>query len=165
MAEKSEKIGRKLTSEQVGDYTLLNSEKLRKVLDMIEGIAFSQDPVRADEDKQLLEMAKRLKLNQVDTVLAMYDREGGGVKLGERKVIGGAFYNFMARELRKRSTLTEDDFADEEVLVPKKKNKEVKRESATDRIKRLGKSADEDEKADESEKKVEKEVEKKAKSE
>ena len=145
---KEDSPGRVLTSEEVGGYTLLNSEKLRKVLDMIEGIGFSQDPKRADEDRHLLEVAKKSKLNHEDTVLAMYDREGGGIRMGKRKVVGGAFYNFMARELRKRSTLTEDDFADEEVLVPKKKNKEVKRESATDRIKRLNKSVDEDEKAD-----------------
>ena len=134
MARESESQGRMLTSTKVGEYTLLNSEKLGRVLDLLEGI---KEPVSKDEAAVLV-LAKEMKHEQA--VLALYDRLGGGIKLKERKVATGTFYDFAARKPRVKAKVDEGDFNDEYVLVKKKANKGKKVEDIATRIKRIEKA-------------------------
>lgn len=133
MAEKIEKErkGRILTNTKLGKFTLLNSEKLGRVLDLLEGIVDSANSMEG----AVLVKAKKMK--HEDAVLALYDRFGGAVRMGDRKVSMGTFYDFAAQEPIKGVNLSEKDFADEYVLVRKKTNKGGKRESPVERIKRL----------------------------
>ena len=125
-----ERKGRMLTSTILGKYTLLNSEKLTRALDLLEGIVEPKG-----EEADILAKCKSMK--HEDAVLALYDRFGGGVRMGERKLAIGTFYDFALREPREGVDLSEDDFADEFVLVKKKSKKGVKNENVKSRVKRL----------------------------
>ena len=154
---------RVLKMTQIGPYTLLNSEKLGRALDFLEGLV---EPANSEEAGIV---AACKKLGEEMGVLALYDRSGGAVKLGERKLAIGTFYDFTAREPRKKVEINEEDYTDEFVLVKKKTRKGRKSEDAGDRIKRLERTAkksksveaEPDEAASTEESAVEKEPEKK----
>src|SRR3990167_2012766 len=129
MIKEKETKGRMLTDTQIGKYTLLNSEKLGRALDMLEGIV----ELKGDEVEIV---AKCKDMKHEDAVLSLYDRVGGAVKIGERKLATGTFFDFAARE-PKVADIKESDFADEFVLVRKKTVKGKKSESVSTRIKRL----------------------------
>lgn len=122
--------GRVLRDTQVGKYTLLNDEKLGRVLDLLEGITEPKS-----EEASLLATLKAYDHN--DAVLALYDRYGGAIKLGEREIQIGTFYDFAAREPKKVEDIKEADYEDEYVLLKKKTNKKKKVEDIKSRIKRL----------------------------
>ena len=126
---------RVLKMTQIGPYTLLNSEKLGRALDFLEGLV---EPANSEEAGIV---AACKKLGEEMGVLALYDRSGGAVKLGERKLAIGTFYDFTAREPRKKVEINEEDYTDEFVLVKKKTRKGRKSEDAGDRIKRLERTA------------------------
>src|SRR3990172_797297 len=83
--------GRRIQARQLGKFTLLNDEKLGRVMDWIEEVVVPP----TDEGKQIL--AAALKLGKEEAVLALYDRLGGAVKLGERILKTGAFYEFATK--------------------------------------------------------------------
>lgn|SRR3990167_7610127 len=130
MAKERESQGRVLQITNVGEFTLLNSEKLGRVLDLIEGIT-----APTGNESTILTQCKDLSYER--KVLTMYDRLGGAIKMGERKVALGAFYDFAARAPIKKVEFSEKDYADEYVLVQKKTRKGKKAEDAASRIKRL----------------------------
>lgn len=136
MAEReSEREARILKATQIGEYTLLNSEKLGRALDLIEGLV---EPANAEEGSIV---AACKKLGQEAGTLALYDRFGGAVKLGERKLAIGTFYDFTAREPRKDVEISEESYTDEFVLTKKKTRKGKKSEDVGDRIKRLDRTS------------------------
>lgn len=131
MTKEREKEGRVLKATVIGKFTLLNSEKLGRVLDLVEDLVQPKDAEEAGI------LAEARKLGDDEAVLALYDRLGGAIKLGERKLSMGTFYDFAARKPIAKPDLTEKDFEDEYVLVPKKVNKTKKAETVGARIKRL----------------------------
>lgn len=131
-----ESQGRILKSAVIGDYTLLNHEKLGRVLDLLEGVIAPQN---ADEARVLADC--QALGDQDMAILNMYDRLGGAIRSGERKLAMGTFYDFNARAPRNKADIDEADYSDEYVLVRKKSNKSKKSESVSDRVKRLEKTA------------------------
>ena len=134
MAKERVKQGRVLVANPLiigkQTFTLLNSEKLGRVMDWIEGT------VKPSENEQpILDAA--LKLGAKEAVLALYDRLGGAIKLGERNVKIGTFFNFAEKIPVAKPNLSEDDYSDEYVRIPKKVGKAKKTESAAGRIRRL----------------------------
>ena len=121
---------RRLQARQLGKFTLLNDEKLGRVMDWIEGV------VKPKPEEEAI-LAASLKLGQEEAILALYDRLGGAVRLGERILKTGAFYDFATKTPLVKPNLTEDDFGDEMVLVRKKTKKGVKSEDVGTRMKRL----------------------------
>lgn len=132
MAEReSAKEARVLRDTHIGEYTLLNSEKLGRALDLMEGLV---EPANSEEAGVV---AACKKLGEEAGTIALYDRFGGAIKLGERKLSTGTFYDFTARAPRKEVKINEEDYTDEYVLTKKKTRKGKKSEDAADRIKRL----------------------------
>lgn len=121
-------------------YTLLNDEKLGRVLDLIEGMG-----TISAEDKRMLALCKQMKLSEDMTIITLYDRIGGGIRYpdpemgDERKIAMGAFFDFKGRVPRGKVVIDEDAFEDQYVLTRKPQRRGVKNESAADRIKRLEK--------------------------
>lgn len=130
MAKTREIQGRVLQSTQIGDYNLLSSEKLGRVLDLLEGNVQPKD-----EEAGILAAAK--KLGEKKAILALYDRLGGAIKLGDRKLALGTFYDFAAKEPRAEVHIAEESFEDEYVLQKKKTRKSKKDETPLARVKRL----------------------------
>ena len=98
-------------------FTLTSSEKLERAMNTLgEGAT----------DKQ---------------ILAEYDKLGGGIKMGERKVAMGTFWNFDERKPKEGvdyGNLGEDDMEDEMKIVRKKKV----RVSSEDNFTRVKKNLD-----------------------
>lgn len=123
--------GRRIQARQLGKFTLLNDEKLGRVMDWIEGVVVPPN----DEGKGILKAA--LELGKEGAVLALYDRLGGAVKLGERILRTGAFYDFATKTPLAKPNISEEDYGDEQVLVRKKVKRGVKAESVGERMKRF----------------------------
>lgn len=123
--------GRFLHNTKISEYTLLNNEKLTRVLDLIDGVT---QPTNSEESRVLSE-CRELKGDL--TVLALYDRLGGGIRHGERKLITGTFYDFKARKPRTNPVINEDNYDDEMVVVRKQARKSTVSETPEDRVKRI----------------------------
>lgn len=123
-------------------FKLLNDEKLGRALDLIEG---TREPERDDKGNLLSEglafqeIKKAFGDDKDKQALALYDRMGGGIRLGDRILKVGTFWSFAARKPIEKADLSEEDFGDEMVLVPKKTNKGKKRETTIERLKRMKK--------------------------
>jgi len=130
-AEPASDQGRRIQARKLGKFTLLNDEKLGRVMDWIEGIVVPP----TEEGKGIL--AAALKLGEEEAVLALYDRLGGAVKFGERILKTGTFFDFATKTPLVKPNLSEDNFGDELVLVRKKLKKGVKTEDVGTRIKRF----------------------------
>lgn len=128
---------RTLEPTKVGDYVLLNNEKLGRVLDLIEHVREAQDP------KEASAFSKVSALDRDVQILALYDRLGGAVKYRDRKVSMGTFWDFKARGPKDNVTVDEEEFEDEYVLVPKKTKKKKNKETTAQRIKRLNRGTNE----------------------
>jgi len=128
--------GRRIHSVQIGEFTLLNSEKLGRVMDLLEGVV---EPTSSNE-ATALQKCKSLEDDDMQ-ILALYDRLGGGIRLKERKLNMGVFWNFKEREPNEAPDLSEEDFEDEFVLVRKQRNKGKKKESVGERVRRFEKKA------------------------
>lgn len=119
----AEKIGRRLESVEFGDYILLSSEKLRRVLNFLDGISKSlwgENAKESDEDVRLRNVASSMEKDAA--ILALYDRIGGGIRTKEgRKVALGTFYDFEKREPVKDVKIGEEQFEDKTILVRKEK--------------------------------------------
>ena len=155
--------GRYLKSTTVSGYILLNSEKLNRVLDLLDGITQprNSEEGRVLKEAQAIKDTKELKGTDM-AILALYDRLGGGIKNGERKMKIGVFFDFKARKPRTAPEVDESDYEDELVLVRKKNRRASTKESDTDRIKRLeGKEEKEETPAATDAEKEEKEVDSK----
>ena len=111
----SETTTRVLEKVKLGEFTLLNHEKVARVLDLIEGVV----PPRNADEAEVLKRCLALK-NQNKTIIALYDRLGGAIKIEGRKIALGTFYDFAARAPKAVIDLGEDDYEDEYVLVRKK---------------------------------------------
>lgn len=136
MANKErETEGRMLQSTSVGDYVLLNSEKLSRTLDLLEDAV---EPA-TDDEKRIVGACKKLKDKDM-RILSLYDRFGGAIKLGERKLVLGTFYDFAAREPREKAVINESDYEDEFVLVRKQTRRNRKVEDVGERMRRLEKA-------------------------
>ena len=122
--------GRRLQARQLGPYTLLSDEKLGRVMDWIEGVVKLQP-----EEQAILDAA--IALGPDEAILALYDRLGGGIRLGERIIKTGAFYDFATKIPLQKPNLSEEDYGDEQILVRKKVKKGVKTEDVGERVKRL----------------------------
>ena len=107
---------RVLQPVDVGDYTLLNDEKVSRAFD-------------------------KLGENATDAqLLAEYDRLGGAVKYEGRKLAMGTFFDFKEQKPREVVKLEEEQFEDEYVL--QRKEKKIVREKGKDikeRVAKLGK--------------------------
>jgi len=136
MAREKSEGGRVLTSTEIrlgkNNFTLLNSEKLGRALDWLDEI----ETPKAESDQAALAAAQKMGAKK-DAILALYDRFGGAVRLGERILKTGAFWDFAAKKPLKKADLSEEDFGDEYRLVRKKSRKASKREQPEDRIRRL----------------------------
>ncbi len=95
----------------VGEYTLLNDEKVGRALDNI--------GVNGTDEQLIVE----------------YDRLGGAIKFEGRKLAMGAFYDFEEKKAREEVNLGEDQFEDEYVL--QRKPRKVTREKGEDVLKRV----------------------------
>src|SRR3990167_4442650 len=84
-----------------------------------------------------------------EALLAEYDKLGGAVRTSDgRKVVMGAFYDFKNKVARvgvKYDALGENDFEDQLVLVPKKKEKQDRKpESIKEVLNKMRNVKDED---------------------
>ena len=148
-AREHEIKGRRLVSSRIGEFVLLSSEKLGRVLDIMEGIE-EAPPTKVEACVACMKLKKR-----DDTILAMYDLFGGAVKLEGRKINMGTFYDFAARTPKTNVKIAEESYEDEYVLIKKKTKKAKSQETTSQRIKRLEKT----EKTEKTEKKEKKEEE------
>lgn len=143
-AQKDEE-GRVLTSTEIkvgkNTFTLLNSEKLGRVLNWFDGTDSpqekNQDGSETTNFAALQSVEKLRKKDEGAAILALYDRLGGAIRLGERILRTGTFWDSNTRLPVEKVDLTEDDFGDQYELVPKKTRKTAAKESPDDRIKRL----------------------------
>ena len=132
MAKERESGARVLEKVVLGKFTLLNNEKVGRVLDLLEGIAEPRDDA---ERAALGAVGKKDKNSQI---LALYDRVGGAVKLGDRKIALGTFWDFSAKQPIDKPDFKEEDFEDEYVLVRKqKKTQKEKDADLKNRLKKL----------------------------
>ena len=93
----------------VGKFHLLNVTKVRTAIETLE--------------------RHGKEVNQ-ENLLPEYDKLGGAIMKEGRKIETGAFYDFLEKQPKKienYDTLGEEDFADEYVLVRKKKQPEGKK--------------------------------------
>ena len=110
----------------VGKFELLNVIKVRKAIETLE--------------------ARGMEITS-ENLLPEYDKLGGAIKKGARKLEMGAFYDFLEKKPRKiddYDKIGEEDFADEYVLVRKKKKEEGKRMTHKDIMAKIKKEKTEE---------------------
>ena len=134
----AEDQGRILTSTIVkvgkNSFTFLNSEKLGRVLNWMDE---KELPTPENQSDYAAWMSAKQMKDPSAAILALYDRLGGAIRLGDRILKIGTFWDVKTKTPVEKVDLTEDDFGDEMVLVPKRSRKVADTESPEDRIKRL----------------------------
>lgn len=135
MSDKNrEKSARVLSPAVVGDFQILNDEKLGRVFDMLDGVKPITKVIIVNghtEEVEDVELVAALKeLTREQSVMALYDRLGGGVKKGDRKVASGTFFDFMTKLPKKNVKINEEVFEDHFVL--QRKPVVVKRQKGQD---------------------------------
>ena len=104
-----------LESVEVAGFTLLNNDKVQRALDIL-----GED---ADEE----------------SLLATYDKLGGGIKKDGRKIAIGSFWDFEEKKAKTKVDYEKLDYEEEYVLVRKPlETKGSKGPSTKDRVAKLG---------------------------
>lgn len=127
---------RKLKTIKLGDFQLVNDEKVQRVLDLLDGVT-------KPNEEELRVMGLVSAFEKDKAILSLYDRLGGGIRDSkDRKIALGSFWDFKERAPKEHVEIKEDDYEDEYVL--KRKSKRTKREVGEDvrtRISRYEKTA------------------------